>query len=308
MRVGLLLAALAVVMLAFAGAAEAKKKKKKLGPVVSATATAAGSVSGQIFTATATCPKGTNAVGGGFSTPPLPPSPNQAAIAIASHKVGSTQWLASMQYIGTSGPSLGLTTVVNCRKGAPATAPVSTSTSLPIVGGSAPIPTTPSNASCSAKKVQLSGGFTLDRAIDPTISIKALPLSSNRSAPLTWQATGIAIEGGHTLTSQADCAKQPKAKKGKKKKKLKAPTEVTGDTQGSNSSSAATVTAIATCPGGTVPVNGGFSQPGALSTNSSGFFFLSESQAVGNTWHVSGFNLSGPGSTATLRAHGYCAK
>ena len=309
MRAGLLLAALAVVMMAFAGAADAKKKKKKkLGPVVTATATATGTSQNQIITATATCPKGTKAVGGGFSTPPLPPSPVNAGVATASHKVGANQWLASMEIIGTSGPTVVLTTTVYCRKGAPATTPVTTSTPVAQPSGPPPITPTAANASCPAGKVQISGGFAIDSVLDSG-GLTTLLLSSHRTDPLTWQPTAVGIAPGHSLTGQADCAKQPKSKKGKKSeaakktKKLKPPTEVTGDT--TSGSTVTTVTAVATCPAKTFAVNGGFSEPGALQSLSSFFFLVTESQAVGNTWHVSGFNeSSNPG---TLRSHGYCS-
>jgi hypothetical protein len=307
-RAGLILAAIAVAMLAFGGSADAKKKhKKKIAPVVTATATASGNVTGQTISATATCPAKTNAIGGGFFTPPLPAMPVNTGIATGSHKVGANQWLASMQVIGSPGPPVVLTTTVYCRKGAPATTPVITTKSLPEATSAADLAT--ANASCSAGQVQLSGGFTVD-AIIGGMGLANLLLSSNRIDPLTWQATAIAPEPGHTLTSQADCAKKPKKKKGKKGKKKKVkklvtPTEVTGDV--TTSTEAQTVTAVATCPSGMKAVNGGFSQPGALGGSSLSYFFLiTESQAVGNTWHVSGFaETTNPG---TLRSYGYCSR
>jgi hypothetical protein len=292
-------------MLAFAGTADAKKKhkKKKVAPVVSATATATGTAENQILAATATCPAGTRAVGGGFSTPPLPPMPQDAGAASASHKVGANQWLASMEVLGTPGPPVVLTTVVYCRKGAPVTTPVSITSSLP-ASGSPPITPTPANAACPAGQAQLSGGFAID-TLGP-----ALPLSSSRLDPLTWQATAVAGDPGHTITSQADCAKKPKMKKGKKGKKRKGtklatPTEVIGSA--TSDPAVINTTATATCPAGRRAVNGGFSQPGAVSSATSSFIFLvTESQAVGNTWHVSGFDeIPNPG---TLRSHVYCSR
>jgi len=296
-------------MLAFAGTADAKKKKRhKVAPVVTATATATGTVEGQIISATATCPSGTRAVGGGFSTPPLPPDPQDSGVATASHKVGANQWVASMQVIGTPGPAVVLTTTVYCRKGAPVTTPVSTTTLLP-QSSSPPFAVTPSNATCAAKQVQLSGGFSASSVVSSS-GFDVLVLSSNRVDPLTWQVTGLGVTAGQTLVSQADCATRPKAKKGKKhkkKKKLVTPTEVTGDVISAGSgSSVATATAIATCPSNMKAVKGGFSQPGALTGSSPFFYFLTESQAVGNTWHVSGFNESS--SAGTLRSHGYCSR
>jgi hypothetical protein len=316
----LILASLAVVMMAFAGAADAKKKhkkKQKLGPIVTATATASGTTQGQTFTATATCPIGTNAIGGGFSMPPLPPSPNNAGLATASHKVGTNQWTASAQYLGSSG-SIVLTTYVYCRKGAPVTTPVSTTTPLPEVTGP-PVSATVSSASCPAGQVQLSGGFAIDSLFTGG-SLETFLLSSHRADPLTWQASGLSLDSGHSLTSQADCATQPKAKKKKHKssavaakkkkkkkvKKLVTPTEVTGEVTG-NTAMIQTVTAAANCPSGTTPIAGGFDQPGAFSSTTLNFiFFITESQAVGASWHVSGF-MEGSGS-GTLRAYGYCTK
>jgi opacity protein-like surface antigen len=313
----LILAALAVAMLAFAGAADAKKKHKKkpkLGPIVTATATATGSTAGQIFTATATCPVGTNAVGGGFSSPPVTPSSDNAGIATASHKVGANQWTASEQYLGDPGAVV-LTTYVYCRRGAPVTTPVSTATPLPQSSTSPPFNPTASNASCPAGQVQLSGGSTIDAAIGGG-GIEVLLISSNRVNPLTWQATALAVASGHTLTTQADCAAQPRKKKKKKKssavvakkkkkkaKRLVTPAEVIGDV--ASNAPVTSATAAATCPPGSSPVNGGFSQPGALSGPSPFFFFITESRAVGNAWHVTGFNEAS--SNGTLRSHGYCS-
>jgi len=302
MRAGLLLAALAVVMLAFAGTADAKKKKK-LGPVVTATATASGSTVGQILTATATCPNGTKAVGGGFSVPPLPPSPVNTGVALASYKVGANQWLASMQILGTSGPLVTMTTTAYCRKGAPGTTTVTTTTPIAQASGPPPITPTAANASCPGKKVQVSGGFAVNNVLSGS-SLGVFLLSSNRSDAQTWQATAVGLEPGHTLTSQADCAAKPKkGKKGKKKKKIKAPTEVTGDTSTGNPITS--VTAVATCPAKNFDVNGGFSQPGSLQTSMTFLYIVTASQAVGSTWQVTGFNETS--TNGTLRSHGYCS-
>jgi len=302
--VGLILAMIAVGMLAFAGTADAKKKKKKkVTPVVTATATATGTVQFQVITATATCPAGKNAVGGGFvTTPPVAPGSVDAGLASASHKVGANQWVASAQILGTPGPPVVLTTSVYCRKGASVTTPVSTPTSVPTFGGAG---ATPSNAACPAGQVQLSGGFTAELIFNAGGSLQEIPISSNRIDPLTWQASAITTSSPHVLTSQADCAAKPKAKKGKKKKKKKklvTPTEVTGDA--ATSTPTQSVTAIATCPTKTFAVNGGFSQPGAVSPPTLFFYWLTESQAVGNAWHVTGFLGTGPGGT--LRSYGYC--
>ena len=304
---GKVLALVAVAMLALVGSADAKKKKKhKVPPVVTATATATGTVGGQIFSATATCPAGTKALGGGFSAPPLTPSSDDLAVAVASHKVGANQWQATAQFIGGPGPPVTLTTYAYCRKGAPVTTPVTVSTPIPdfVEGVSG---ATPANASCPAGTVQLSGGFAMDVVLGSSTSPIAIPLSSNRTDPLTWQATAIAGETGHTITSQADCAKNPKAKKGKKrkkKKKLRTPTEVTGDVTSPDFSESVSATAL--CPTKTFAVNGGFSHSG-FSVSNPYFFLITESQAVGTTWRVTGFLIEGDNGQQQLRSYGYCS-
>ena len=69
-RVALLLGCALLLLPASPALAKKKHKPKKLGPVVTATATG-NTVSslGNVSTATATCPSGKQAVGGGFSVP-----------------------------------------------------------------------------------------------------------------------------------------------------------------------------------------------------------------------------------------------
>jgi hypothetical protein len=304
LRAGLGLAALAVAMLAFAGSADAKKhKKKKVAPIVTATATVSTGAQYAPVSATATCPAGTNAVGGGFSTPPLPPSPNNAFASFGSHKVGSTQWTANGVGLGTGSP-IPVTVYAYCRKGAPVTTPVVTTISLPVFAGAATV----ANASCPVGQVLMSGGFS----VTTDASNIALPLSSNRTDPGTWQVTAATGFAGLTMTSQADCASQPKVKKSgksksaavaKKKKKttLVPPTEVTGSV--TNTTNVTTGTATAPCPVKTFPVVGGFNA-GDVTSPTPSFNFISASQAVGSAINVSGYILNA--QPATLKAYGYC--
>jgi hypothetical protein len=285
------LTVVALASAALAGGAEAKAKshKKKLGPLVAASANAVATGDMGIGTATATCPRKTVAVGGGFSvTPPTIGSVTALGIPFESVKVGQNQWRASVQQSTSGSGSILLSTFVYCRRGAPRT---STATgSIPVESSSGTGNT--ALASCPGGRKAIAGGFSMPPPVGPSsVSIIADTLRAGLSG---WQTRALSGQGT-TLTSIAYCAKQKKAPK-----EVAAPAAPT-------ITNGAPITATATCLGKVRAGAGGFSTPG--SANPSGFLvFMYESVSIGTGWRSSGVYLvTGSPTIGNLNSYGYCS-
>jgi hypothetical protein len=267
---GLLLAAL----LAMPASAAAGTKSK--------TATAAGHFS--IASATAKCPSGQRATGGGFSAPPF-----TAGLFIQvyeSRKVGQRSWRASGQIFdgAASDGSRTITAFVYCSDGAPSTKAKSAS----VTSADASTAFLAADAKCSSGKAQ-AGGFLGPPPVTVG-STNGAVTDSYRADKKTWRSRMLSFETGLTLTSYVYCAdvKKPPARLG----------STTSDT------STTLHTALsAECKRGTKPVAGGFNQPNAAVTGRFAFFY--ESLKSGKRWRVSARH-SFTNST-TLNSIAYCA-
>jgi hypothetical protein len=191
-------ALLACLTLALApGAAEAKKKKKKppLGPVL--TAAAPGntvSAVGQVSTAAANCPAGTQAIGGGFS------APFNASVGIAvidSYRSGQQTWTVSgISQIAGPGAA---TAFAYCRS----------TKQLADVTGTGVVPsgllmTGSASATCPSDTQLVGGGFQSTRG--PTPGAYAFPATNIGTGPSTWSVTAINnTSGAQTITAHAYC-------------------------------------------------------------------------------------------------------
>jgi hypothetical protein len=286
------LAVCALTVAALAGGAEAKGKahKKKVGPLVAASASAVANGDRGIGTATATCPRKTVAVGGGYSvTPPTIGSVVALGIPFESLKVGQKQWRVSVQQSTSGSGSILLSTFVYCRRGAARTSTAAASTPVPANNG----PGATAQASCPAGRKAVSGGFSLPAPVgDDGVSIVADTLRAGVSG---WQTRALSGQGS-TVTSLAYCAKQKKAPK-----EVAAPASPTITT-------GATLTATATCLGKLRAGVGGFSTPGSGSP--SGFVgFMYESISTGTGWRTSGLYFKAGSATpiGNLNSYGYCS-
>jgi hypothetical protein len=193
------LALLACLTLVLApAAAEAKKKKGKvpLGPVL--TATAAGNTVtgvGQLSTAAATCPAGTQAIGGGFSAP----FTQSAGIAVVdSFRSGPQTWTVSgISQIAGSGTA---TAFAYCRRTAKPFADVTGTGVVPSglsMTGSA-------LATCPAGTQLVGGGFQSTRGPNP--SAYAYPVTNIATGPSTWSLVALNnTTGAQTITAHAYC-------------------------------------------------------------------------------------------------------
>jgi hypothetical protein len=235
--------AAAAALILFPASALAKKKHKKpkgLGPVV--TVTAAGNTAnaaGQLSTATATCPAGTQALGGGFS---LPVGPTAFLSIRESFRSTPSAWKVSAVDIAGSAA---VTAYANCRNTA---LQVTDSTGAGTIPGGTFAAGT-ATAVCPSGGKLVGGGFQTLSGPDPTdwalaeenlsagagawtaravnnsgvqnvITAHAYCMSGIKTPTLVsaTNSVGAGLYGSSSSTTPA-CPKPKKSKKGKKSKK-----------------------------------------------------------------------------------------
>jgi hypothetical protein len=191
------LIAAALLALAPASALAKKKHKKvvKLGPVVTVTATGATATdSSPVTTASANCPPGKQAIGGGFSAPVVPGS---AVVVHDSYLSALGSWTATGQVADGSGA---VTAYAYCRNSAVALiADITNSTTLHFSGDNQTVTST-----CPAGTRLIGGGFqgTVPAANDAVIA----PQVNQATSPSTWTVTGVQNQDGTlTMTAHAYC-------------------------------------------------------------------------------------------------------
>jgi hypothetical protein len=283
------LAAVLVAMAALAQAAPAKRFAHRAAPTTSGDVavgmgTAQATGDGSTASATATCPQGTKAAGGGFDAPS---SAEAIALVYESVKVGHTSWRASVQLFDPGEPNtVTLTTFVYCRAHFPNT---KTSTDTVPTSGELQVGPTAS-ARCPKDEAATAGGFHMPPPLGE-VSVTDLFFDSLRSGGSEWDArvaTGPA--GPSTVTSEVYCSKA-----------VAPPTEVQAQSPPVAANGELGV-ATAACPAGTSAAAGGFAQP---QSNVDSFFFLYSSMRVGDGWQVSGLHSGGDPAVA-LTGASYC--
>jgi hypothetical protein len=243
----LLTCCLALAVSASPASAKKHKRPKGLGPVV--TATAAGPTAttpGSTSAASATCPSGLQAVGGGFSAPFTPAA---ALVVTESYRSSRSSWHVSGVVVSGAGAA---TAYAYCRRKTLAVTDVAVTDTLASGPGESKL----AEADCAPKAVALSGGFQMTSGPVPAHlpipeeSIGGGPVrggtppvghwdvvaqNSNTGAQTitahVYCATGIRVpsfrqdQGSATvpvlgsLTETSVCPRAPKAKKSKKKGK-----------------------------------------------------------------------------------------
>src|SRR5829696_276475 len=245
-----MLAALVAVLVLMAAVVQAASAKKPLrGNAASAGAIEVGIASaqaqgdGSTASATASCPHGTKAAGGGFDAPS---SAGVIALVYESVKLRQDAWRASVQLFDPGEPdSVTLTTYVYCRAHFPAT---KTSTDTVPTTGELQIGPTAS-ATCPRADSVVAGGFHMPPPLG-AVSVTDLFFDSLRSGASGWDARVVTGPAGPSaVTSEAYCSKS-----------LSAPTEVLARSAAIGLD-LQTGTASAACPAGTTPAAGGFAQP-----------------------------------------------
>jgi hypothetical protein len=306
-RASMLLAAvLALALVVAPGAAAKGKKKHKTRPfaVVTATASATSSTSGSEMSATATCPSGMTAVGGGFDTPG---SPQSLFIATESIRVGANTWRVRGVAILPSPGSQELIAEAYCAKlgGTVLEAPAETAIGA-ASGESATVSST-----CSSGSRLLSGGFSGPLVTTPGVSF-AIPRTS-KPAGNGWSVRSTRVADGPPAPAApirvvSYCFKAPK-KKGKKKRKKKTPAPkslavLTGPgTLPSTPLSRASALSPA-CPAKTSVISGGFEVPDA---SANGLPIMDAAHLSGGIWRVDAVQFGSPTVPAPFTAYEDCA-
>jgi hypothetical protein len=254
------------------------------GAVLEATASAQAVGDGSTASATATCPAGTKAAGGGFDASSYS---DVVGLVYESVKVHQHAWRASVQLLDPGDPStLTLTTYAYCRAHFPATK--STARTVPTSGEVQIGPT--ASASCPHGEVALAGGFHMPPPlVAPTVT--DLFFDSMRSGSSGWDARVVTGPAGpSSVTSEAYCSKA-----------VPLPVEADG-ASAPNGLDSVESTATANCPAGLTPASGGFAQPDSAVVS---FFFVHSSRRVGDSWQVSGLH-TGSEPAVALRSAAYC--
>jgi hypothetical protein len=249
--------------------------------------TATGSATGReaIATATATCPKGTKAAGGGFEAPS---SIAVVGLVYESVKVGQRSWRASAQLLDLGAPStLTLTTYVYCRAHFPHTD--RRSSTVPTDGKPKVGPT--GSATCRRGADAVAGGFTMPPPLQGAM-VSSIFFDSMRQADNAWDTRVVTGPAGpSTFTGEVYCSK-----------KIPAPAQASA-TSSPNATDFTISTATASCPSGLAPAAGGFSQPDSGLTS---FLIVFESRRIGAAWQVSGLH-SGNSPAVILTSFAYCS-
>jgi hypothetical protein len=299
-----LIVSFCLLMMLPAAPALAKKKHKVpkgLGPVVTVAVTGNPTpASGQDSTATATCPSGLQAVGGGFTGPI-----GAAAVILVYDSFRSSQqaWSVTGRNLGGSGA---VTAYAYCRKATRKITDVAGSGSV-TASGEATSPT----ASCPVGTRLIGGGFqsTTSASSDAVV----IPQANWSPTPGTWLVTGVNNESGaQTLTAHAYCMSG-----------IAAPTVLTASASASvtkNSSVPATTTS---CPAAKKPKKkkgkkrkkpqpqllsaGGFSGATAMAGGGTPVGGYSENR-IGSTggWLAAIVSANGNSGTLSLTSQGFC--
>jgi len=278
-------------------AALAKKKHKKpvkLGPVVTTTATGnTVSTLGAVSTATATCPAGKQAVGGGYSVPYTPPTPK--LFVLDSFRSSPTSWTVVARREAGTGAA---TAFAYCRKSSPAISDVAVTGTVPSGAGLAGT----ASASCPSGARLVSGGFETQRGpANDQFVLPTMNLAVNTSPSWMVQAVNN-TNGAHAFTVHAYCMR-----------KIAAPKFVDANTSITLAKDATGTLASPSCPKAKKPKKGKKKQPAKL-LSAGGFAtqsalpieILSESRIDGAGWLNTGTNVTGPTGAIHLTTQGIC--
>jgi hypothetical protein len=290
----------AAALLLLPGSALAKKKHKKplkLGPVVTVTAT--GNTAGEaspVTTATATCPGGLQAVGGGFSAPVVEGS---AVVVHDSYVSAVGSWTVTGQVADGSGA---VSAYAYCRRVSLPILDVSRTTTLHFSGDNQTVTST-----CPSSMRLIGGGFqgTVPAANDAVIA----PQVNLATSPDTWTVTGLQNQDGTlTLTAHAYCMA-----------KIRAPTVLSATSTGTVTQFGPLSAATPACPVPKKPKKGkkkrkkkparllsagGFAT--SLFTGTGPLMVFGQSQIANARWSTSAVDATNATGPATITSQGLC--
>jgi hypothetical protein len=281
-RIALIGVAAALVLACTAPVASGSKLKTR-----SATAAVSGGA-GTAVSVTANCPRGTRALGGGFST--ALPNSDHALLVFESRRIGHRRWRASAVETDENTAGDALTAYVNCRRlrrrARPHTA-------------SAPVPNTSSGAfehtataSCPIGSKAIAGGFRVTPWEDGgrVLIVDASRRVGSRRWLVTSYNFGDAADGVETAYAYCRPGKTPVARK----------------TEGTLDSPFGTPTTVTSppCPGARKPGAGGFQAP-LVDGSPASVPFIFESGRSGRRWLASGQQILG--SSGPFSVFAYCS-
>lgn len=203
---------LSLILPATPAPAKKHKKPKGLGPVVTATATGpAINVPGESSGASANCPSGLQAVGGGFSAPF---TSTDALVVTESYRSSAAVWHVSATLVAGAGAA---TAYAYCRRSTLPVTDVAATRTL----ASGPGESTLVEANCAPRAVAISGGFQMTSGPVPghlpipEASIAGGPVAgaTSTSAVRNWQVVAQnSNTGEQAITAHAYCAKRMKVR------------------------------------------------------------------------------------------------
>jgi hypothetical protein len=287
-------ALLAIGMAAAAPAAkQAGKKKKPLGGIVQRTAASQGAGNEAVVSATATCPRKTTAITGGFSLQP-PLGANVAASVYESVRASARSWRSTAQIAEPNAPDdvVTLTTTVSCRRNAPKLKTVAATVPLPLTS-----PATlsqPVTATCPKGRKAMAGGFATGKPVIPGTDATGHSVTDSFRASAGSWSTKIFSGPATSVTTHAYCARRSKVPF-----VISAP----GTTVSASLSPGTSTAACRKKLKGPSPLGGGFIQNAAASPPY-GWFAVRASFPNGANWVVEGDHLAL--NPTTLTAQAYC--
>lgn len=273
-----MLVAWVALAVSLTGAASAQGARKVI--TVSDTVSAPQRV---VMTALASCPRGSNVVGGGFFTAADP----QPVIVEASHRLGQRSWVAKGLREDEPGT---LTAYAYCRRGA-ARMKQRTSTVPIAVGPLGGQEAGTARATCPLGRKAVAGGFEAEVDTSTPSSPKGVLVArSSRSGKRSWSTTGTHAVDNLTLdiTSFVYCLVRKRPRR-------------TAATTVEDQNSAIVDTPRCRRRA----LSGGFrGDPFQLGSDRNAVL-VTESRRLGKSWRTTGTHLGSTG-TATLTGFGYC--
>jgi hypothetical protein len=186
-------------------AASAAKKKKKRLRISEVSAAGPSATTGELSTATASCPAGTQAIGGGFSSAPDPSTTGQTSFPLyyASLRSSPTSWFSA--FINSGVAAHAVTSYAYCAAGLKLTE-TSGAAALPASSNAGLQSATAASPNCPKGRALLGGGFS-STTPDPVAGGPILFMTELGPAARSWHFSAFnfsAVAGN--LTAQGICA------------------------------------------------------------------------------------------------------
>jgi hypothetical protein len=292
-RLGAVAATLALLVLPTSASAKKHKKPVKLGPVITATATGATVATSEAESAaTATCPAGKQAVGGGFSVPLT--ATNKLFVTSSFRTAAGDGWTVIARQEDGSGAAKA---IAYCRKAKPAIIDAAHTDVVPSGSGQAGI----SGVACPAGAFLVSGGFQIETGPGGSFALPTSSLAISTSAVWSVQAVNNTT-GARNFTTHAYCMPR-----------IPPPIYLNSSSEHSLAMGAVGALSSPACPKPKKPKKGKKKKPAKL-PSAGGFAsqatkpieIFSNTSIGGGVWSISGINVTGPTGSVHLTSQAIC--